>query len=140
MSMKKGTKKAAAVKQTPAMAITRGVLLSAAIAALLCALFAYLTLKGVLAQSMTAAGGSAAAAIASFAGAFFAAKKAKSKKLVLALIVSAAFAAVLLIINVLFFALSGAGALRVLLPVLIAGVLGGILGSSREDAKRRRRK
>lgn len=136
--MKKGTQKAAAGKQPPSASAIKAVALCALTAALLCALFAFLTIKGVLAQSMTAAGGSVAAAAASFAGAYLAAKQAKSKKLVFALIVSAAFAVLLFLVNVLFFSVSGAGILRVLLPVLITGVLGGILGSSRGGTRRRK--
>lgn len=136
----KGFRKAAAAKQTPIMAACKGMGLCAVMTALLCALFAFMTRKGVLPQTMTGAGGSVAAALASLLGAFLAAKEAKGKKLIFSLIVCGAYAVLLLLVNVLFFRISAEGVLRVLLPVLAAGVLGGVLGSTGAGKRRGRRK
>lgn len=137
---KKRMKKAAAAKPSPVMAACRGLGLSALAAALLCALFAALIVKGVLPQTSDALAGSIAAAAAAFAGALLAAKQARSQKLLSALGVCAVFALALLLGNLLFIEGAPDGALRIALPVVLAGTLAGIMGSRKRAHRAGRRK
>ena len=84
--------------------------------------------------------GSVSAAIASFGGALLTTKQAKSKKMICALGMSLAYALMLLLGNLLFVESSPAGALRVVLPVGVAGILALLIGNRKQTKHSTRRK
>ena len=141
MPMKKtGVKKSGAGKAAPTMAALKGLGVCAGLTLALCALCAMLIVNGVLPQGLNKTAGSIAATIAAFGGAMLTTRQAKQQKLLCALGMSMAYALVLLLGNLLFIEGSPAGALRIALPVLIAGILAALTGSRTRAKSPARRK
>ena len=141
MPMKKtGVKKQSTGKAAPAIATLKGLGVCAGLTFALCALCAMLIVNGVLPQGLDKTAGSIAATVAAFGGAMLTTKQAKQQKLLCALGMSVAYALVLLLGNLLFIEGSPAGALRIALPVLIAGILAALTGSRTRAKKPVRRK
>ena len=141
MIMKKtGGKNTGTGKTTPVTAALKGLGVCAFLTILMCALSAMLIVKGILPQGLDAAAGSVSAAIASFGGALLTTKQAKNKKMICALGMSLAYALMLLLGNLLFVESSPAGALRVVLPVGVAGILALLIGNRKQTKHSTRRK
>ena len=137
---KTGGKKTGAGKTTPVTAALMGLGVCALFTILMCALSAMLIVKGILPQELDAAAGSIAAAIASFSGALLTTKQAKNKKMICTLGMSLTYALMLLLGNLLFIEASPAGALRIVLPVAVAGVLALLIGNRKQPKHSSRRK
>lgn len=137
---KTGGKKTGAGKTTPVTAALKGLGVCALLTILMCALSAMLIVKGILPQELDAAAGSIAAAIASFSGALLTTKQAKNKKMICTLGMSLTYALMLLLGNLLFIEASPAGALRIVLPVAVAGVLALLIGNRKQPKHSSRRK
>ena len=137
---KTGGKKTGGGKTTPVTAALKGLGVCALLTILMCALSAMLIVKGILPQELDAAAGSIAAAIASFSGALLTTKQAKNKKMICTLGMSLTYALMLLLGNLLFIEASPAGALRIVLPVAVAGVLALLIGNRKQPKHSSRRK
>ena len=137
---KTGGKKTGAGKTTPVTAALKGLGVCALLTILMCALSAMLIVKGILPQELDAAAGSIAAAIASFSGALLTTKQAKNKKMICTLGMSLTYALMLLLGNLLFIEASPAGALRIVLPVAVAGILALLIGNRKQTKHSTRRK
>ncbi len=135
-----GVKRVGIAKSAPTASVCKGLGLSLALTAALCALCALLVIKGVLPQTALSIAAGVTAAVAAFGGAHLTARQAGKQKLLCALGACAAYLLVLLLGNLLFVEGSPDGALTVAIPALLAGVIAAVLGCGQRAKRHVRRK